>query len=60
MPKTMLGICGRCRKLRKLIDTAFPPAVCRKCKGKHLCTRHKHHPKDGPCIQGIQLPVGPG
>jgi hypothetical protein len=27
---------------------------------EHPCVRHKHHPKDGPCIRASDIPVGPG
>lgn len=26
---------------------------------KHPCTRHKHHPKDGPCFTASQVPANP-
>lgn len=25
---------------------------------EHPCKKHNHHPKDGPCIQGSQIPSG--
>lgn len=25
---------------------------------EHPCVRHKHHPKDGPCIRGSEIPQG--
>lgn len=30
--KTVLGICGGCRKLRKLISKGLPPVMCRRCR----------------------------
>jgi hypothetical protein len=27
---------------------------------EHPCARHKHHPKDGPCMRMSDIPVGPG
>lgn len=41
--------------LRKWVDPTF---VERKQK-EHPCKKHKHHPKDGPCIPASQIPQGP-
>jgi hypothetical protein len=36
-----------------------PSEVRHKYVGKHPCVRHKHHPKDGPCMTMSQIPQGP-
>ena len=33
---TVRGICGGCRKLRKLVDDDRPPARCRACRTNRL------------------------
>lgn len=38
---TVRGICGGCRKLRKLVDDGVAPARCRACRHVHKYRRSK-------------------